>query len=553
MHDSTTDTLGRVTRRGSRLATLLAVLAASLPAVCADAQTPAKPAPPAPHAHGAGLGTVRFPTSCRPDVGPAVDRAAALLHSFEFGAATRAFEGVLAADPTCAMAHWGIALAQWSNPFSVAVRSPAALARGGRAVEAARAVAGGATPRERAWIEAVARLYDDAARVDQASRVAAYERAMADVVARHPDDTEARIFHALAVVATAPPTDKRYTNQRRAGATLEALWSAQPDHPGLAHYIIHSYDVPALASLAATAARRYAEIAPAAAHALHMPSHTFTRVGSWEASVRANRRSAEAAARAASPAEVLHASDYLAYAYLQMRQLDSARAVRDALPAIAARFDPAAVTGAAPGSAGIFALAAIPARVALERDAWAEAAALVPAPSAFPWADAVTHFARALGAARLGRPAEARPAADSLAAIRARLAAGGDGYWAEQVAIQELGARAWIALAEGRRDAALDTMRLAAAREDSTEKSGVTPGPLAPARELLGDMLRQVGRPAEALAEYRRTLAREPMRFRSLDGAWRAATAAGDRAAAAGYAAELRRLTGTPPAARRGA
>ena len=558
MHDSTTDATVRTARRGSpfaalgtrltaRRATLLAVLGTSLPATRAGAQAPVQPPP---HAHG-GLGTVRFPTSCRSEVGPATDRAAALLHSFEFGAATRAFEGVLAVDSTCAMAHWGIALAQWSNPFSVAVRPPAALARGRRAVEAARAVAGSATARERAWIDAVARLYDDAARPDQPSRVAAYERAMADVVARHPDDTEARIFHALAVVATAPPTDKRYANQRRAGATLEALWVAQPDHPGLAHYIIHSYDVPALAPLAATAARRYAEIAPAAAHALHMPSHTFTRVGAWEASVRANRRSAEAAERAGSAAEVLHASDYLTYAYLQLRQDSSARAVRDALPAIAARFDPAAVTGAAPGSAGIFALASIPARVALERDAWAEAAALVPTPSAFPWADAVTHFARALGAARLGRPAEAHPAADSLAAIRARLAASGDGYWAEQVAIQELGARAWIALAEGRRDAALDTMRAAAAREDSTEKSGVTPGPLAPARELLGDMLRQVGRPAEALAEYRRTLAREPLRFRSLDGAWRAATAAGDRTAAAGYAAELRRLTGASPAARR--
>jgi hypothetical protein len=261
----------------------------------------------------------------------------------------------------------------------------------------------------------------------------------------------------------------------------------------------------------------------------------------WEASIETNRRSVEAAARDSSPAEVLHASDYLEYAYLQLRRESAAKAVRDGLPGIAARFDPRAVTGAAPGSAGVFALAAIPARYALERRAWAEAAALTPTASAFPYAEAMTWFARALGAAHLRRPAAAREAADSLAAIRERLAAGGETYWAEQVAIERLGAQAWLALVEGRRADALTSMREAAEREDATEKSAVTPGPLAPARELLGDMLMELGQPAAALAEYRRTLAKEPKRYRALDGARRAATAAGDREAAAAYAAELTR------------
>jgi len=343
--------------------------------------------------------------------------------------------------------------------------------------------------------------------------------------------------------------------QRGAGALLESLWATQPNHPGLAHYIIHSYDVPPLAAQAAAAARRYAAIAPAAAHALHMPSHTFTRLGQWEPSVRANRRSAEAALRDSSLAEVLHASDYLVYAYLQMRRDSAAKAVLDGLPALAARFDPSAVTGAAPGWAGVFALAAMPARYALERRAWAEAASLAPVASAFPCTEAMTYSARALGAAHIRRLSVARAAADSLTAIHARLLAGGESYWAEQVAIQRLGARAWLALAEGRAAAALAPMRAAAVRaaavraaavrEDATEKSAVTPGPLAPARELLGDLLLALGRPAAALAEYRRTLAKEPRRFRALDGARQAALAAGDRAAAARYAADLQALAGS--------
>ncbi|AHG89232.1 TPR repeat-containing protein [Gemmatirosa kalamazoonensis] len=490
------------------------------------------------------LGTVHLATSCRPEVAPRFDRAVALLHSFEFGAAIRGFEDVLAGDSTCAMAYWGIALARWTNPVAPGERPTAALVLGRRAADAAARLAPRATPREQGYAAAVAALYADYEHVDQQTRVRAYERAMADLVAREPADTEARIFHAIALVAAAPPTDKSYADLRRAGAELEALWARQPDHPGLAHYIIHSYDVPALAPRAAAAARRYAAIAPSAAHALHMPSHTFTRVGQWQASVDANRRSAEAALRDASIAEVLHASDYQVYAYLQMRRDSAARAVLATLPALAARFDPTAVTGAAPGSAGVFALAAMPARYALERGAWAEAAVLEPVASAFPYAEAMTYFARALGAAHIGDTARARVAGEWLAAIRDRLAARGEPYWAEQVAIQTLGADAWLAFARGRRDDALALMREAATREDATEKSAVTPGPLAPARELLGDLFAALGRPREALAEYRATLVREPNRYRALDGARRAALAAGDRAAAARYASQIRTLMG---------
>ncbi|HYD51890.1 MAG TPA: hypothetical protein VEA99_04660, partial [Gemmatimonadaceae bacterium] len=382
-------------------------------------------------------------------------------------------------------------------------------------------------------------------RVDQQTRVAAYERAMAALAARHPDDAEARIFHALALVATAAPTDKSYTKQLEAGRVLEEIWARQPDHPGLAHYIIHAYDVPALAPRARAAAERYARIAPSAAHALHMPSHTFTRVGQWRESIETNLRSREAALSTGSMGEALHATDYAVYAYLQQRRIDEATRLRDGLPAIAARFNPNAVTGAAPGAAGVFALAAIPARVALEQRDWKAAAALAPAPSGFAWTEAMTWFARAVGASRLGRAADARSAVDTLGAITARLRAKGAGYWAEQVAIQQLGARAWLHLSEGRRDSAVAAMREAADREERTEKAAVTPGPLAPARELLGDMLLEIGRPADALAAYRAALRTEPNRYHSVDGARRAALATGDRAAADRYAAQLREITKT--------
>ncbi|MDP9205750.1 MAG: hypothetical protein M3P12_09885 [Gemmatimonadota bacterium] len=473
----------------------------------------------APHPQAAlteGLGTVHFATSCSPSVARQFDRGVALLHSFEFGSSIRAFNEVLAADSTCAIAQWGIALSRWSNPMAPGNRSVALLKRGKEAVDAAVRLAPRASERERGYIRAVSQLYDDFEHRDQPTRIVAYERAMNELVMRQPADTEAMIFHAIALTASAPPTDKTYANQLKAGSILEALWAKQPNHPGLAHYIIHTYDYPALADKARAAAQRYASIAPSAAHALHMPSHTFTRVGMWEESVNANSRSMKVALGSGSIAEALHASDYAMYAYLQMGKESDAKAILDGLPALAARFDPNAITGAAPASAAVFALAAIPARWALERSAWAEAAALEPKPSDYPHAEAMTYFARALGASHTGDLAKARASIDSLASIQQRLSAKGEGYWAEQVAIQHLAAQAWVDLAQHRENDALTRMREAAAREDVTEKSAVTPGPLAPARELLGDMLMELHRPAEAAVEYRATLQKEPNRRHAL-------------------------------------
>jgi hypothetical protein len=458
------------------------------------------------------LGTVHFATSCSPRVAPQFDRGVALLHSFEFGESIRAFNQVIAADSTCAMAYWGIALSRWTNPMAPGNKPVALLQQGRQAADAATRLGAGATERERDYIRAVSQLYDDFEHKDQRTRVVAYENAMNDLVLRQPADTEAMIFHAISLTASASPTDKTYANQLKAGAVLEALWAKQPNHPGIAHYIIHTYDYPALADKARAAAQRYAIIAPSAAHAQHMPSHTFTRVGMWQESVDANNRSMKIALSSGSIAEALHAADFAMYAYLQMGKNSEAKEILDGLPAIAARFDPNAITGAAPGSAGVFALAAIPARWVLERSAWTEAAALEPKASAFPYTEAMTYFARSLGASHTRDLAKSKDAVDSLASIQQRLSATGEPYWAEQVAIQHLAAQAWLDLAEHRQNDALTLMREAATREDATEKSAVTPGPLAPARELLGDMLTELNRPAEAGVEYRATLQKEPNR-----------------------------------------
>ena len=484
----------------------------TLPTLASSAQEHANPQ----GAPTGEFGTVHFATSCSTTVGPRFDRAVAQLHSFEFGASIRTFNEVLAVDSTCAMAQWGIALSRWSNPMAAGNRSVAQLQQGKQSADAAMRLASHASERERGYIHAVSQLYDDFEHKDQRTRVVAYERAMNELVMQQPADTEVLIFYAISLTASAPPTDKTYANQLKAGSILEPLWAKQPNHPGLAHYIIHTYDNPALADKARAAAQRYASIAPSAAHALHMPSHTFTRVGMWQESVNTNNRSIEVALSNGALGEALHASDYAMYAYLQMGKESDARAILDGLPALSARFNPNAVTGAAPGSAGVFALAAIPARWVLERSAWAEAAALEPKASAYPYTEAMTYFARALGASHTGDLAKAKTSIDSLASIQQRLSAKGEGYWAEQVAIQNLEAQAWLDHAEKRETEALARMREAAAREDATEKSAVTPGPLAPARELLGDMLMELNRPAEASTEYRATLQKEPNRRHAL-------------------------------------
>ncbi len=493
------------------------------------------------HQHAAGrLGTVNFETTCAPAAKQPFNHAMALLHSFEFGPAIESFNATLKADPGCAMAHWGIAMARWTNPFAITIRSPQQVQSGLDAITRARET-GARSERERAYIEAAAKLYTDAATLDQRARILAYEKAMAALAAAYPKDREASIFWALALTASALPSDKTYANQLKAGALLEKLYPQERDHPGITHYIIHSYDVPALADKAIAAAHRYAKIAPAAPHALHMPSHTFTRVGAWQDSIDTNRASADAARKMNARGEELHAMDYMAYAYLQTGQDKAVRDLMDAIPEIAKSFDPAAIQGAASGPAGNFAMSAIPARWALERRDWKAAASLRPAAelSRVPYTDAMTIFARALGAARTGALEDARQAIQALAAIQNRLTQAKETYWAEQVGIQHDGASAFLALAEGKTDDALKLMRATADREDLTEKSAVSPGPLAPARELLADMLLELGKPAQALVEYRATMKKEPNRFRGVYGAAKAASVAGDAAAARRYYRQL--------------
>jgi len=494
----------------------------------------------AQHEHGVPekLGQVHFDTTCKPDVTAAFDRAVALLHSFSFSAAKQAFDDVAAKDPSCAIAHWGVALAHWGNPFA-GMRSPKSLAEGQAAVLRAQA-ARSPSPREGSYIAAAAELFKNYGTVDQRTRVVAYERAMEHVYKAYPNDREAAAFYALAANQTALPSDKSYAQQLKAAAILETLFKDHPEHPGLAHYIIHAYDHPPLAPRALEAARRYTQIAPSAPHALHMPSHTFTRVGSWQESIDTNIRSAEAAVREGTFGEALHAMDYQVYAYLQSGQDRAAkRVIQEESPKVLAKLDLNAMGGAAPPMAGLYAAAAIHARYAMERGAWDEAAALKPQASPFPFVDAIARFARAIGAARTGRPDAAKADVAELKALGEKLAAMKDAYWAEQLGIQQQVASAWIAFAEGRKAEAVELLRKAADAEDATDKSAISPGPLAPARELLGEMLLAVDRPADALKELETTMKKEPNRFRATYYAAKAASATGNTAAARKYFAHL--------------
>jgi tetratricopeptide (TPR) repeat protein len=485
------------------------------------------------------LGTVKFTTSCDLKVQPQFNRAVALMHSFQFVKAVDGFNALLAADPSCSIAYWGIALSNWGNPFAAGLKSPAQIEQGLKAVQQAHTIPA-KTERERAYVEAVSHLFTDAATIDQRSRVLAYESAMAEVSTAYPDDIEADIFYALALAAAADPADKTYAKQLKAGGILEKLFVQYPDHPGLAHYIIHAYDVPPLAARAVGAAHRYSEIAPSTPHALHMPSHTFTRVGDWQDSIATNTAAAAAAKSEGQTAEELHATDYMVYAYLQTAQDGAAQNLVNSSVQTFSRFDPKVLfSGAAPPSAAYFARAAIPARYCLERKAWSDAAKLEPVASAFPYTDAITYFARGLGAAhRKDRPG-AISALESLQQLHDKLTAMKELYWANQVDIQRQEVSAWLAFADGDSQGALTGMRAAAEQEDKTEKSAVTPGPLAPARELLAELLLELNRPAEALKEFEATLTKEPNRFRSLYGAAEAAKVSGDNPKAQAYFRKL--------------
>jgi tetratricopeptide (TPR) repeat protein len=479
---------------------------------------------------GERVGKVSFPVSCSAPAQQQFDRAVAMLHSFWFQASTQAFAGVAQTDPSCAMAHWGTAMTLLGNPLA-APPAPKALAEGWAAVERATTI-GAKTPREADYIAAIGAFYKDADRIDHRTRALAYEKAMERLAATYPTDREATIFYALSLNVTLLPTDKTYANQLKAAALLEKVFAEQPDHPGVAHYLIHSYDFPPIAGRGLPAARRYASIAPSAPHAQHMPSHIFTRVGSWQESIDSNRAAARLARADGERDGALHAMDYMMYGYLQTAQDREAKRLLDELPG---------VTGASMVPiAGFFAQATIPARYALERRAWGLAASLEPQPSPrFPFTEATTHFARALGAARGGDATAAQKDVDRLEALRDALTQAKNGYWAEQVEVQRRAAAAWVALAQGRRDDALKLMRSAADLEDSTEKHPVTPGALVPARELLGEMLLELKDTAGALREFEASMKREPNRFNGTYGAARAAELAGDRDKARAYYAKL--------------
>jgi tetratricopeptide (TPR) repeat protein len=460
------------------------------------------------HQHGNGekLGTVHFATSCNAGAQKEFDRAVALVHSFQFSRAIEGFNAVLGEDATCGIAYWGIALSDWSNPFAPGMKDKSQLQAGRESAERGKTVIA-KTERERAYLAAVGKLYSDYESTPQRARLIAYRDAMEEVAAKYPEDHEAQIFYALASAASEDPADKTYASRLKAGAILEKLFEEEPTHPGLAHYIIHTYDVPELAERGLVAARRYSETAPDAPHALHMPSHTFTRTGYWQESIDSNIAAAAAARR-----------------------------ILDSLPEIASRFDPKAVLSGAGGpSTGYFALAAIPARYALERQEWKQTAQLTPRETPFPYTEAMTWFARGLGAARLERAQAARESVAALKQIREQLLKTGESYWAKQVEIQEVSVGAWGALAAGKKEEALRQMKSAAELEDGTEKSAVMPGPLAPARELLGEMLLEMKKPAQALEQFEATLTKEPRRFRALYGAARAAQLSGNPEASQRY------------------
>ncbi|HYB42176.1 MAG TPA: hypothetical protein VEL75_10430 [Candidatus Methylomirabilis sp.] len=481
------------------------------------------------------LGTVDFANSCDAAVQPAFQRAVAMLHSFWYAECEKAFREVLARDPSCAIATWGIAAVLMSNPLAGfsppgpwVDRAQAAIAQGRRI--------GAKTQRERDYIEAVAAFYEDWGNRTERARIEARAKAFEQLAARYPGDDEAQIFYALYLAGTQSLADQTYSSYLKAAAILEGQFVKHPDHPGVAHYLIHSYDAPPIAAKGLPAARRYASIAPSAPHALHMPSHIFTRVGAWSESAATNERSAAAALRDGDTGERTHAMDYMVYAYLQLaRDGDARRVVVEATQistAGAARFT-------AP-----YALAAIPARYAVERGDWTQAAKLEPVASTFPFTEALTYFARALGAARTGDVAAAEREVQQLAVRRDALKTAKNEYWANEVEVSRLGASAWTAWAEGKPDEAVGLMQRAADIEDRSEKHIVTPGRIAPARELLGELLLELKRPAEALQAFEASQMREPDRFRGLYGAAQAAAQSGDGAKARRYYARLVTVAG---------
>jgi len=485
------------------------------------------------------LGVVHFEVSCKHEAQHEFDLAMAYYHSFAWEQIKAPLDRALQADPACGMVHWARALASLDNPFVWPGNvSAKALADGAALMETARK-SGLGSELERDYVDALAVFFQDADKLNHRTRSVASEQAFGKLAAKYPQDSEATILHALMLSATFDPADKQYGNQLRATTLLEPVFAKQPQHPGAAHYLIHSYDYPPLASRGLTAAQRYGKIAPAAAHAQHMPSHIYTRVGAWTDSVAANQASVKA--DTASGPNTLHAYDYMVYAHLQMGQDRAAQGVRDSAVAIAKRPD---------NFAAAFAYAAIPARQALERGDWVAAAKLelMPAADAYPWAkypqaEAVNAYARALGAAAQRNAAGVEAELARLDRLRERATELKIGYWVEQIGIQIDAVRGFAAFKSGAADAGLTGLRDAAAREDASEKHAVTPGPLLPAREMYAGALLEAGDGAGALREFEAVLVKEPKRLRAIAGAALAAERVGNAQKARDYDLQVARQT----------
>ncbi|HVI56868.1 MAG TPA: hypothetical protein VM621_17650 [Luteibacter sp.] len=469
------------------------------------------------HDHGIPekLGKVTFPISCDPKVQQPFDRAVALLHSFAYGAATQAFQEIAATDPKCAMAHWGVAMTYFHPVWAPALPPDTFAAGQKEMLEAARL--GAATPREQQFIRALGELYKVDPGLEPAQRTLAYETAMGEVARANAKDVEAQVFYAVALLSNAAPSDKTHAKQKQAIAILEPLFRINPDHPGIAHYLIHACDSAELAQQGLPAARKYAGIAPSAPHALHMPSHIFTRLGLWDDSIQSNLASAKSAREHGDTMGRLHAMDYLVYAYLQTGRAKEATGVVDELHAM----PPLDMKdfGVA------YAATAMPIRVAVEQEHWADASAITDPQGAPPSVVAIAVWARGLGLARTGHPAEARKEAMRLGQIAKRLSDTGDTYWSVQTSVLADEVMAWSAQASGEAASAETLLTAAADKEDALEKRPVTPGPILPAREQLGDLLLAQNRPDPALAAFKATLTGSPGRAGALAGEARASKA----------------------------
>ncbi len=465
------------------------------------------------------LGSVSFPVSCTAGVQEEFNRGVALLHSFAYSAARTAFQHVAEQDPQCAMAHWGVAMTYfhqlWVPPLSP---DTSLIARD--EIQRAERIGSG-SDLERGFIRALGVLFKDADRVAYPARALNYEHAMSLVAAENRTNTEAQIFYALALLANAPLTDQTHAKQKQAADLLEPLYRVYPQHPGIAHYLIHAYDNPEFAARGLPVARAYALIAPSAPHAQHMPSHIFTQLGLWDDSIASNRAARQAAHEQGDTGEELHAMDYLVYAYLQEGRDEEAGAVIQELKQMRdlemANFKIA------------YAGTVMPVRYAVERGHWADAAQMVAPAGAPPEVVAVSYWARGMGLARGGHAAEARSAMKQLQAIEEQLRSSGNGYWATQVEIQRREVEAWAAQADRRTDEATSVMRAAADKEDALEKLPVTPGPIVPAREQLGYLLLEQGQPSQALREFATTLANAPGRRGAMQGTARATELAGQK------------------------